>query len=146
MISTTVYISTTTSILSPNLRPKRVGPSTRLVLALRRGGNDRGRGAGRIVDEGMVVLRKRIQEMKKFEKSYEASPQWMEWERSHYDEYNSMVCELMGFVQVKLMNLRPGLALGMLVLIILGMAISSAMLLIHLLEITKWISSKLYVM
>lgn len=125
----------------PNLRgPRRAAPSPR-ILALRRGGSEGGRGGSRIVDEGMIVLRMRIREIQQFEKSYEAPPEWMEWERSHYDEYNSLVCKIVGFLQTQLVNSRPGLALGMLALIAFSTASSSATLLIHLLGIAQWISS-----
>ncbi|KAK4785840.1 hypothetical protein SAY86_002529 [Trapa natans] len=124
---------------------RRRSTSSPRVLALRRGGNHRpDRGGSRIVDEGMVVLRMRIREMKQMEKSYEAPIEWMGWERSHYEQYNSLVCEIVGLLQNQLMNTRPGLVIGALALILFSVASSSATLLIHAAGIAQWISSSLH--
>ncbi|KAG7591732.1 hypothetical protein ISN45_Aa01g007250 [Arabidopsis thaliana x Arabidopsis arenosa] len=44
---------------------------------------------GRTVDENMVVLRKRIHEMKMVERNYEPPSHWMQWEKRLYCNYES---------------------------------------------------------
>ncbi|KAL2457532.1 uncharacterized protein Fot_56196 [Forsythia ovata] len=46
--------------------------------------------AGRLVDENMIVLRKRIRERKKMERSYEAPADWMQWEKQYYAYYDEI--------------------------------------------------------
>ncbi|XP_031500817.1 uncharacterized protein LOC116264630 [Nymphaea colorata] len=84
---------------------------------------DRRRGS-RMVDENMIVLRKRIQEMKMGERNYEAPAHWMEWEKRYYASYDSDVCEGVGQLQRFLMGTRPSVALGMLLL--LGFSVPSS--------------------
>ncbi|XP_031260910.1 uncharacterized protein LOC116119103 [Pistacia vera] len=93
----------------------------------------------RIVDENMIVLRKRIHEMKMVERNYEAPDDWMQWEKRYYTSYDSIICDALGVLQGKLMNTRPSLALGIVVLMILSVPISSAMAFFQILEITKGI-------
>ncbi|EEF35761.1 conserved hypothetical protein [Ricinus communis] len=71
---------------------------------------------GKLIDENMVVLRKRIQEMKTAEGDNEIPSEWMDWEKKYYPDYNSDVCEAAGVLQSVLMNTRPSLALGMVAL------------------------------
>ncbi|KAK2635342.1 hypothetical protein Ddye_030134 [Dipteronia dyeriana] len=94
---------------------------------------------GRVVDENMIVLRKRIHEMKMVERNYEPPAEWMEWEKRYYTSYDSIICEVMGVLQSCLMNTRPSLALGMLALVLLSVPTSTAMFSFQILEITKGI-------
>ncbi|XP_010243785.1 PREDICTED: uncharacterized protein LOC104587761 [Nelumbo nucifera] len=94
---------------------------------------------GRLVDENMIVLRKRILEIKMVEQKHEPPSDWMEWEKRYYADYNSDICEAMGLLQTKLMNTRPSLALGTMGLLILSVPISTVVTLSHLIEITKLI-------
>ncbi|KAJ0035955.1 hypothetical protein Pint_24765 [Pistacia integerrima] len=87
----------------------------------------------------MIILRKRIHEMKMVERNYEAPDDWMQWEKRYYTSYDSIICEALGVLQGKLMNTRPSLALGIVVLMILSVPISSAMAFFQILEITKGI-------
>ncbi|TXG57242.1 hypothetical protein EZV62_018555 [Acer yangbiense] len=82
---------------------------------------------GRVVDESMIVLRKRLHEMKMVERNYEPPTEWMEWEKRYYTSYDSIICEVMGVSQSCLMNTRPSLALGMLALVLLSVPTSTAM-------------------
>ncbi|KAK8483393.1 hypothetical protein V6N13_090490 [Hibiscus sabdariffa] len=87
---------------------------------------------GRLVDESMIVLRKRVQELKMAEESYEPPRNWMEWERQYKREkYDGDVCEAMGSLQAKLMGTRPGVALGMGVLLLFSLPTSMAAVLFH---------------
>ncbi|KAI9075079.1 hypothetical protein K1719_042977 [Acacia pycnantha] len=65
------------------------------------------------VGENMIVLRKRIHEMKMIEKNYESSVDWMDWEKCYYTSYDSMICDALGVLQTQLMNTRPSLVLGL---------------------------------
>lgn len=121
--------------LSPSSRRRKTS-----ILASRRGAADRNFG-GRMVDENMIVLRKRIQEMKMMEKNYEPPSDWMEWEKRYYTSYDSIICEAMGVLQRKLMNSRPSFALGIIALIAMSVPTSSAFLLFHLVEMSKQILS-----
>ncbi|EXB65615.1 hypothetical protein L484_025881 [Morus notabilis] len=93
--------------------------------------------SSRLVDENMIVLRKRIHEMKMVERNYEPPSDWMDWEKKYYTSYDSLICQMMGFLQSQMMNTRPSLALGMVVLVILSLPTSSVMVLFHLMGLAK---------
>ncbi|CAJ1977429.1 unnamed protein product [Sphenostylis stenocarpa] len=93
--------------------------------------------SGRLVDEGMIILRKRIHEMNMIERNYEPPSDWMDWEKSCYTKYDSMVCEAVGVLQTQLMNTRPSLALGAMALVAISVPTSSAVLFLHLVELAK---------
>lgn len=92
---------------------------------------------GRVVDENMIVLRMRIHKKKLFEGNYEPPSNWTQWEKKYYARYNEDVCEAIGLLQSYLMNIRPGLALGMIVVIAASVAISTGVLLFQAVEIAK---------
>lgn len=121
------------------LHPKRASSSSSSprIFASRNEAHDQNYNSGRLVDESMIVLRKRIHEMKMVEKNYEPPSDWMDWEKRYYTSYDSTICELMGFLQSQLMNTRPSLAFGMMALIILSVPTLSAVVLFHLIEFTK---------
>ncbi|EHA8591149.1 hypothetical protein COCNU_scaffold034687G000010 [Cocos nucifera] len=81
----------------------------------------------------MVVLRKRIHEMKAAEGSYEAPPEWMDWEKRCYASYGSDVSELVGMLQAFLLSTRPGLAFGLAALITVAVPASVMVMVFHLL-------------
>ncbi|XP_064986935.1 uncharacterized protein LOC135625772 [Musa acuminata AAA Group] len=97
---------------------------SRLVVSARKedgGGQHYG---GRLVDENMATLRRRIHEMKVVENNYEAPREWMEWERRYHARYGSDVSELMGALQVFLLNARPGVGLAAMAMLALSMPAS----------------------
>ncbi|XVE85378.1 hypothetical protein DITRI_Ditri17bG0086000 [Diplodiscus trichospermus] len=96
--------------------------------------------SGRLVDENMIVLRKRIQEKKMMERNYEPPADWMEWEKRYYTSYDSIICDVMGVLQSHLMNTRPSLALGLLALIMVSVPTSAAVMIFHLMEIAKGVA------
>ena len=100
---------------------------------------------GRLVDENMIVLRKRIHEMKMIERNYEPPAEWTNWEKSLYANYDSNICEAMGFLQSELMDIRPSLALGMVALIALSVPTSTAVALFHLVELAKEVLAGLHI-
>ncbi|KAB2097310.1 hypothetical protein E1A91_A01G167400v1 [Gossypium mustelinum] len=88
---------------------------------------------GKLVDVSMIVLRKRIQEMQRVEKSYEPPQHWMEWEKQYKKEkYDLDVYQAVGSLQSKLMETRPAVALGMALLLLFTLPTSIAALLFHL--------------
>ncbi|GLJ09363.1 hypothetical protein SUGI_0107370 [Cryptomeria japonica] len=69
------------------------------------------------VDADMIVLRKRIYDLKLQESEDELPAEWMEWERKMYPSYNSMVFYAIAWAQYFLMTARPGVAVGVFVLL-----------------------------
>ncbi|KAL0408939.1 UNVERIFIED_CONTAM: hypothetical protein Sradi_1828300 [Sesamum radiatum] len=91
----------------------------------------------RIVDENMIVLRKRIHEMEMMERNYEPPMEWMDWEKRVYPNYDSMICDAMMWLQWHLMGTRPSVALGVIALVALSVPTSTAVVLINFLELIK---------
>ncbi|KAJ9173019.1 hypothetical protein P3X46_016197 [Hevea brasiliensis] len=96
------------------------------------------------VDESMIVLRKRIHEMKMMERNYEPPAEWMEWEKQLYASYDEFICKFVGFLQLKLMNTRPSLAMGMLLLITMSVPVSTATIALQLMEVANGAISTLH--
>ncbi|RWR93898.1 putative Mediator of RNA polymerase II transcription subunit 18 [Cinnamomum micranthum f. kanehirae] len=94
-----------------------------------------------MVDEGMIVLRKRIHEMKMVERNYEPPANWMDWEKRYFAFYDADVCEVVGVLQSLLMNTRPALAIGMMGLVTLSVPTSMFMVMSHLIDVAKGILS-----
>ncbi|KAL3510636.1 hypothetical protein ACH5RR_030037 [Cinchona calisaya] len=121
--------------------------STSLICAMRRSEadyHDQNYSGRNMVDENMIVLRKRIHEMKMTERNYEPPSEWMDWEKKYYTNYDSMICEAIGFLQSHLMNNRPCLAIGMIALVILSVPTSSFVVLSKLMELTKAVLGGIY--
>lgn len=74
------------------------------ILAMRSDGS-------RVVDENMVVLKMRIQEFMDREKVKEEEWEW-------FKNYDSDVYELVGLLQILMMNSRPSLVLGVFALLL----------------------------
>ncbi|KAJ6988149.1 hypothetical protein NC653_021163 [Populus alba x Populus x berolinensis] len=71
------------------------------------------------------------------ERNYEPPANWMEWEKRYFTSYDSLICEMMGFLQSQLMDTRPGLALGFIALISLSVPMATAMMFFHFSEMFK---------
>ncbi|XP_060195405.1 uncharacterized protein LOC132624679 [Lycium barbarum] len=98
------------------------------------------RGRSKIVDENMIVLRMRIKEMKLLEAGKSGAPSnWMGWEKKYFAHYNEDVCEVIGLLQMYLMETRPALAIGMSALLCLSVSCSTYFLVLHALEMAKFI-------
>ncbi|MCD7451836.1 hypothetical protein HAX54_013549 [Datura stramonium] len=119
--------------------------TTMTTLAMGREARDRNYYNGRIVDENLIILRKRIHEMKMIERNYEPPADWMDWEKSIYANYDANICQALGLLQSQLMDTRPSLVLGMAALIGLSVSTSSIMVLFHLIELTKQILAGLQI-
>ncbi|XVE74729.1 hypothetical protein DITRI_Ditri12bG0041100 [Diplodiscus trichospermus] len=93
---------------------------------------------GKLVDESMVVLRKRIQEMRMLETKYEPPQHWMEWEKEYKKaNYEVDVCEAVGYLQSKLMETRPAVALGIGALLLFSLPTSMAAVLFPVMAMIK---------
>ncbi|XAR72277.1 hypothetical protein NMG60_11018861 [Bertholletia excelsa] len=93
---------------------------------------------GRQVDESMIVLRKRIHEIRMAEGGSEPPREWMEWEKKYANEsYDSDICLAMGWIQSALMQTRPSLALGMVALVALSVPASTVAVVIWLMELVN---------
>ncbi|KAI3453100.1 hypothetical protein Pfo_009763 [Paulownia fortunei] len=99
---------------------------------------------GRLVDENLIVLRKRIHETKMIEMNYEPPMEWMAWEKRFYASYDSIIRDAMGLLQSYLMESRPSVAFGMIALITLSVPTSTAVAMFNLLELTKGVLSGIH--
>lgn len=71
--------------------------------------------------------------MKVAEGSYDAPPEWMDWEKRCYASYGSGVSRLVGMLQAFLLNARPGLAFGLVAVITVAVPASVTVIVFHLL-------------
>lgn len=77
--------------------------------------------------------------MKTNEADCELPREWMEWERRVYVGYDAIVCDAVGRLQAWLMDTRPGIALGVLVLLALSVPTSVAVVMYHLVAVLSGI-------
>lgn len=96
-------------------------------------------GGGKVVDENMVVLRKRIHEMKMVERNYEPPSHWMHWEKRFYCNYDATICDALSILQTFLMNSRPSVAFGMLLLLLVSVPVSATVFAFRILAIVLWL-------
>jgi len=80
-------------------------------------GNQFGSGGPGRVDAEMIVLRKRIQELRMQETNYAPPQHWMKWEKEWSVTYASDICQFIGWLQNMLINIRPAIAIAALALI-----------------------------
>ncbi|KAH7841164.1 hypothetical protein Vadar_026498 [Vaccinium darrowii] len=123
--------------ISPHRKTTRAAAnltSTKLIVSCASRNENYG---GRMVDENLIVLRKRIHEMKMAEANYEPPAHWMEWEKNCYAGKDEFVCELVGLVQTQMMNARPGLVLGLILMVALSVPTSAAVLCFQMLALIK---------
>lgn len=142
LISSNPFLSSGTSCRVQNHHRLKNRISSTKILSMRRRSRsseayDHQNCSGRLVDANMIVLRKRIHERKMIERNYEPPEDWMEWEKRYYTSYDSIICDVLGVLQTLLMNTRPSLALGLLVLISLSVPTSAAVIFFHLMDMTK---------
>ncbi|XP_014511977.1 uncharacterized protein LOC106770694 [Vigna radiata var. radiata] len=94
---------------------------------------------GKMVDDNMILLRKRIREIEMLKTKGKASSDWNEWEKKYFQNYDSDVCEAVGVLQRVLMNTRPSFALATFALLMLTMSMSMLQLAFHLVGFAKGI-------
>lgn len=109
------------------------------VSAAASSGKDHYYGGGRLVDENMIVLRKRIHEMKMVERNYEPPSHWMDWEKRFYSSYDSVICDSVGLLQSFLMNSRPNVAIATLLFLLVSIPVSSTAIAFRLLDLFHWL-------
>ncbi|EOA38634.1 hypothetical protein CARUB_v10010520mg [Capsella rubella] len=100
---------------------------------------------GRTVDENMVVLRKRIHEMKMVERNYEPPSHWMQWEKRFYCNYDATICDALSLLQSFLMNSRPSVAFGTMLLLFVSVPVSSAVFALRILDLAFWLLNAAHV-
>ncbi|KAL5227084.1 hypothetical protein ABZP36_015349 [Zizania latifolia] len=96
-----------------------------------------GSGSGGLVDEGMIVLRRRIHEMRAAETGWEPPADWAAWEKEWYGSYDADVCALVGALQAFLMSSRPGVGVGIIAAVMLSVPASAFLLLSSLLHASQ---------
>ncbi|KAJ0247979.1 Mediator of RNA polymerase II transcription subunit [Hirschfeldia incana] len=100
---------------------------------------------GRVVDENMVILRKRIHERKMVERNYEPPSHWMQWEKRFYCTYDANICAALSLLQSFLMNSRPSVAFGTMLLLFVSVPVSSAFFAFRILDIVFWLLDSAHV-
>ncbi|KAK8709655.1 hypothetical protein V6N13_060668 [Hibiscus sabdariffa] len=96
---------------------------------------------GQLVNESLIMLRKRIHDTKMIERNYEPPSDWAEWEKRYYTCYNECICRVVGLLQSYLMNTKPSSALGMLALLTMCLQASMVMVLVHLVQAANGVLS-----
>jgi len=76
-----------------------------------------GSGDRNIVDANMILLRKRMFDLKMQETNYKTPEDFMEWEKELYPAYHAQVFRAMEWLQYTLINTRPVVAITLLSLI-----------------------------
>jgi hypothetical protein len=98
------------------------------------------------VDEDMIVLRKRIREIRITDESISEPSGWTEWEKEYYlTAYSSDVCEVIGLLQRFLMNTRPSLAFGTILLVLISVPTSFGFLLHRLFVMSGSVLAALHI-
>ncbi|KAM7254825.1 hypothetical protein ACFE04_020066 [Oxalis oulophora] len=97
------------------------------------------------VDESMIILRRRIHEMKMIERNYEPPSDWNEWEKNIYTRYDFIIYDMIRILQAQLMNTRPSLALGIISLMTFTLPYLTFMGLFQFLETSKEILSGIHI-
>ncbi|GLJ09355.1 hypothetical protein SUGI_0107250 [Cryptomeria japonica] len=91
-----------------------------------------------MVDEDMLVLRKRMHQIRMEEINYIPPQHWMEWEKKWYPTYDSDICSSLMWLQNRLLNTRPSVTMAVMALFFFSVPAS---LLLFLMESTQLISN-----
>ncbi|KAK1280472.1 hypothetical protein QJS04_geneDACA002985 [Acorus gramineus] len=89
------------------------------------GGGDFG---GSLVDSDMVVLRRRLHELKLTQNDHRPTPppHWTEWEKRWWmTSHCSEACAAAGVLQTAIMNVRPAVAVGALMLVSVSVPVAA---------------------
>eukprot|EP01018_Ginkgo_biloba_P027233 Gb_02070 [translate_table: standard] len=106
----------------------------RSVIVKASSSNDSGADDPSIVDANMIVLRKRMHDLKLQEGNYEFSEEWVEWEKKLYVSYHSTIFQVIGRLQHILLNTRPSVAIALLVSICVFATTSVTLVFFHLIS------------
>ncbi|TVU22177.1 hypothetical protein EJB05_31859, partial [Eragrostis curvula] len=102
-----------------------------------------GCGGGRMVDEGMAELRRRIHEMRAAERGWEPPAEWAAWEKEWYGTYDADVRDLVAVLQALLLSARPGVGVGIVAALALAVPASAFVLISHILDASRALLSNL---
>ncbi|KAL1203582.1 hypothetical protein V5N11_033441 [Cardamine amara subsp. amara] len=136
MEGTVVLISSLPLRFNPLMTPQKIATGTKRRRTTVCADYYRG---GRMVDENMVVLRKRIHEIKMVERNYEPPSHWMHWEKRFYSNYDATICDVISLLQTFLMNSRPSVAFGTLFLLLVSVPVCSAVFAFRIFDIALWL-------
>ncbi|KAJ0900379.1 hypothetical protein HanPSC8_Chr08g0313131 [Helianthus annuus] len=99
-------------------------PKSQVTMAFKKDGS-----SGKMVDDNMIVLRERIRKMKidDGDNKVRLPDNWMQWEKTYTYSggYHSDVYEAMAVLQRFLMETRPSVALGLVVIVAFGGCVSA---------------------
>jgi hypothetical protein len=98
--------------------------------------NQFGSGDPSRVDTELIVLRKRMQELRMQETNYAPPQHWMKWEKEWSVTYTSDICQFVGWLQNMLINTRPALAMAALALIPLSLLVFVLLLLFQVIQVS----------
>jgi len=103
--------------LSASKGKRGVNPRQLVIKAASSGEYQFGSGGGNMVDADMILLRKRMFDLKMQETNYKTPAEYMEWEKEVYPAYHAQVFRSMVWLQSTLINTRPIVAITLLSLI-----------------------------
>eukprot|EP00253_Pinus_taeda_P033218 PITA_33218 len=103
--------------LSASKMKRGVNQRQLVVKAASSGEYQFGSGGQNIVDANMILLRKRMLDLKMQEANYKTPEEYMEWEKEIYPAYHAQVFRAMEWLQYTLINTRPVVAITLLSLI-----------------------------
>ncbi|KAL6848273.1 hypothetical protein ACP4OV_022401 [Aristida adscensionis] len=97
-------------------------------------------------EDDMVVLRRRIHEVRAAECYRRPPAGWAAWEKEWYEHgsYDASVRELVGALHAFLLRRRPAVAVGLLAAAALGVPASALLLAGHLLDAARGLASSLH--
>lgn len=95
-------------------RERRVNRRQLVVKAASSGEYQFGSGGPNMVDTNMIVLRKRMLDLKMREKNYKTPEEYMQWEKDWCPAYHGHVFMAMKWLQSALINTRPIVAISLL--------------------------------
>ncbi|KAL8044753.1 hypothetical protein ABFX02_08G066500 [Erythranthe guttata] len=151
-IATTFFPSNNPRLFSYKINPSNYYHKRRLInngfnfVKAKQGDQESDHERKSIIDESnMIVLKMRIKKMKMLEsnnnnnKEGAAAPSsdWNEWEKKIFTHYHEGVCDSMELLQSYLMNTRPSLALGALVLLAMSVPFSSSVVMVNALKVAR---------
>eukprot|EP00253_Pinus_taeda_P024637 PITA_24637 len=110
-------------------RLSQIHTITRSATVKAAGGHQFGPDGPSIFDTELIVLRKRMHEVRRQERNYSPPQHWMEWEKEWSVTYASDVCEAVGWLQNKVINTGPSVAIASLAFMSLSVPASVFLLL-----------------
>lgn len=131
------------SVINPSSH-RRYEPKKRFFVCAKQGGDSERKS----IDDKMIILRMRIKKMKVLEArtsgdkdqgiaSQRPSSDWKDWEKKLFTHYHEDVCQGIELLQSYLMNTRPSVALGTLMLLAMSVPLSSSVVMGNVLKVAR---------